>query len=75
MSLLSICGDVGLHVYIAQVSLWRGYEYGLPMILTKWFMTKVVVKERVLIWLYEVCKIMYTDKWMCYDLFSMLCLV
>ena len=55
MGLLSICGGMGLHVYIAQVSLWRGCEGGLPMIWTKWVMTNDVVNEWVLIWCYEVC--------------------
>ena len=36
----SICGGVGL---IRQISLWRGCEGGLPMIWTKWVMTKVLV--------------------------------
>ena len=62
MSLPSICVGMGLYVYIAQVSLWRGYKGGLPMIWTKRVMTKVVVKERVLIWCYEICDLMSSYK-------------
>jgi len=41
MGLLSICGGMGLHMYIAQVNLWRGYEGGLLMIWSIWNMTKM----------------------------------
>ena len=37
---LSICGIMGLHMYIAQVNLWRCCEDGLLMIWTKWVITK-----------------------------------
>ena len=43
LSLLSICGSTGLHVYIAQLGLWSDYEGDLPMIWTKRVMTKVVI--------------------------------
>ena len=55
IGLLSICGGMGLHVYIAEVSFWTGCEGGLAMRWTKWVMTNDVVKEWVLIWCYEVC--------------------
>lgn len=32
MGLLSICGGMGLHVYIAHVKVWKGCEGGLPMV-------------------------------------------
>ena len=75
MSLLCICRGMGLHVYIAQVSLWRSCEGGLIMIWIKYFMSKVVVKQRVLMWCYELCGHMSSYEWKGYDLLSMLCLV
>ena len=42
MSLLSICGGKRDHMYIEQVSLWKDYEGGWPIIWTKWVMTKVI---------------------------------
>ena len=71
----SMSGNMGLHDCIAQISLLRGYEGSLPMIWTKWFMTKVVVKERVLVWWYEVCGLKSSCKWICCDLMNMLCQV
>ena len=38
-----IFGGMGLHVYIAQGSLWRVYEGGLLMVWTECAMTKVLV--------------------------------
>ena len=65
MSLLSICGGMELHTYIEKVSLWRGCEDGIAMIWTKWDMIKVVVNEWIVIWCYEVCALMSSDKWKC----------
>ena len=68
----SICGGMGLDVYIAHVSLWRGYEGGLTIWWTKWFMTKVVLKEWFLIWCYHVCALFLLiiegvmTCWVCY---------
>ena len=72
MSLLSTCGGMGRHMYIAQVSLWRSCEGSLHMIWIEWVMTKVVVNERVLIWGYEVCVLCLVinegvmNCWVCY---------
>lgn len=38
-------------------------------------MTKIVVKKRVLICCYEVCGLMFSYNWKCYDLLGMLFLV
>ena len=71
----NICGGMVLHAYILQIRLWRGYDGTSTMIWTKWFMTKVVVKERVFIWWYKVCGLMFSCEWICYNLLNMLCLV
>ena len=38
-------------------------------------MAKVVVNKRVLMWCHEICGLMSTCEWKCYDLLSILCLV
>ena len=74
MSLISICGGMELHMYIAQVSLCYDCEGGLLRIWTKCIMNNVVVSAWVLLLCYELWDRMFRATWRCYDLLNMLCL-